>query len=101
MKGSVSKLINKIDICFLFEALHKSLLPLVDGSQMQNILAFGVGDAKIEAFILQYLCDVNLIFKVGINEGVAFERIVIVENKFISEWYFLYESADCFLVAFA
>jgi len=86
VEGSVSELIHKIDICFLFEAFHKSLLPLVDGSQMQNILAFRVGYAQIEAFVLQNLCDLYLIFKVGVDEWVAFERIVIVEDQFILEW---------------
>lgn len=97
----IPKLIGQIDIRFLFEPLYKSLLPFVYRSQMQNILTLRVGNAQIESFILQYLCDFDLILEVGIGEWVAFERIVIIEHQLVFEGDFVYECADCLLVSFA
>jgi len=101
VKRGVAILVLEIDVGFLFYALHESQIPAVDGCQVQNVLAFRIGYSQIEPLVFQKLCDFWFILKIGIGQGVALQRVVIIEDEVAPKRYSFDKASYCFFVAFA
>ena len=89
MQGSVAVLVDLVDIYLLAQALQESLLPLVNGRQMQYVLALGVRHSQVEPEALQHLRTLALVLEVGVGQSIALQRVVIVEKEVVLERCFL------------